>query len=73
MFLLHGMELLQRAQNENKVALAVVHQLKMSVLLSDTEANAHLLLDTEANTHTRLTLTEEPNSDHLFHQRMPEV
>jgi len=52
-FLLDGMELLQVAQNENKVTLAV-HQIKI-LCLSDTKA-----------AHSRLTMTEEPNSDPLF-------
>ncbi len=43
------MEMLQLAQNENKVTLAAVHQ-----------QNAVLIRDTETTTHTRLTMTEEP-------------
>ncbi len=40
-FLLHGMELLQLVQNENKVTLAV-HQLKMTCL-SETQRILHAL------------------------------
>ncbi len=57
MFLLLGMELLQLKQNENKVTL-VVHQLKMTCL-SETKGYY-------CTTYTRLTITEEPNSDPLF-------
>ncbi len=53
-FLLHGVELLQLAQIEN------------SYTSGAPALNARFIRDTEATTHTRLTMTEEPNSDPLF-------